>query len=159
LCWNVTGYLVGGIAGYIPFGGNKFSDSYSSCILNAGSSGGGLSGGNIWVGEDEIDNFYWLNVTDKASNCYSSGNVGCTAVNSESYFFNYSKSPYTSWDFVNVWNNSNDGSYYPTLLGLPAYENILIIFLIFNLFLQLQKMVLVLLILLLQLIQQFPKKI
>ncbi len=104
---NVTGmYYVGGLigTGYVA----SIDGSYSTGNVNGTTNKGGLIGR---LSSSTLTNNYWNNLTTNPSICYS-GTIGiseCTAIqNNESYFYNSSNEPMTSWDFVNTWQENED---------------------------------------------------
>ncbi|GEM_PF-2018783 len=111
---NVIGNIeTGGFAGYMA---NEaiLSNSYSTGNVTGTVTTGGLVG--LLRSDATLIDSYWLNHTgDDAIDCHSAGNVNCTAEPLESYFFDYSNEPEASWDFTNIWNDSNDGVNYPIL--------------------------------------------
>ncbi len=100
----------------------------SSSYATGSISSAGARGIAVNLNSGSVQNAHWVNHTgDDAKFCYvldgDYENTGCTAVSSGSYFFDYSHSPMNSWDFTDIWNDSNEGSYYPTLqvlsMGCP----------------------------------------
>ena len=82
--------------------------------LSNGIGVGGLLGTD-YSGSGSINSSYWHNFSGNPSKCtgYPAGNTGCTANDTESYFYSSSNAPMTIWDFNNIWQeNTND---YPNL--------------------------------------------
>ncbi len=109
---------IGGFVGSLQ--GMTISNSFSigNVTISSGTSGGFL--GSLSSGS--LSNVYWFDTPgDNATNCYSTGNTGCTIKNSTvgglSYFYNSSNAPLTSWSFANTWKTVS-GSY-PILKWQP----------------------------------------
>ncbi|MBW2965753.1 hypothetical protein KY342_01465 [Candidatus Woesearchaeota archaeon] len=114
---NVTGSnYIGGLVGTANFG--EVVNSFATGNITGSFDVGGLIGNNSGT----LTNSYWNNHTGNPDNCTGNqGNPsGCNAVqDNESYFYNSTNPPMTSWDFVNVWQeNIND---YPSF-NISVYE-------------------------------------
>ncbi|MFH1412586.1 MAG: GLUG motif-containing protein [bacterium] len=58
-----------------------------------------------------IINSYWVYHDDDSKNCVfnSSGNIDCTAIDSQDYFYKTTiKPPLNKWDFLNLWETTDD---------------------------------------------------
>ncbi len=106
---------VGGFAGYM----------YDECFIYNSFSTGDVTGTGNRVGgfagymNSILTNVYWYN-RSQSLDCYSGGNENCTAIDTESYFFDYDNEPMlltagTGWDFVNIWDDVYNGANYPSL--------------------------------------------
>ncbi|MBW2981341.1 hypothetical protein KY343_00545 [Candidatus Woesearchaeota archaeon] len=112
---TATGGRVGGLVGDL---GGTITDSFSTGIVSGvenSSSGYGVGGlvGSASL-SSSITSSYWYNFTGNPSKCVGYGsNAGCTAIDTESYFYSSSNAPMTNWNFIDNWQeNTND---YPTL--------------------------------------------
>jgi len=149
---NVNGVdYVGGLVGS---GSTIINNSYATGNINGSDKVGGLAGnahgvvnsysvgevaGNNYVGglvgskgNSNITNSYWNSNSDNPSWCWSNdtGNysTGCTAVSDdETYFYDVSNVPMSSWDFVSVWDNVCNPGNFPVLQlqGLIVCESLL----------------------------------
>jgi len=113
-------YFVGNVTG-----GGASGLASSAAMINAINSfatgnitGTGSLFADVFMGT--LTNMYWNNVSGGPTNCYSSGNTGCIAIqNNEDYFKGdndphaQGREPFLSWDFDNVWSEVNRD--YPVL--------------------------------------------
>jgi len=115
---NVSGnHYVGGFAGSAGYNSINFDSCFSAGIITVtkptGYSGGFCGANNSWVSSS-----YWNDLGDNATrNCYYSGNSGCIKVSTTfagdlTHFYSSANAPMSSWDFVEVWRESDT---YPVL--------------------------------------------
>jgi len=106
---------VGGFAGYM----------YDECFIYNSFSTGDVTGTGNRVGgfagymNSILTNIYWYNESSSLD-CYDGGNENCTAIDAESYFFDYDNEPMlltagTGWDFIDVWSDYYNAVNYVTL--------------------------------------------
>jgi len=105
---------IGGFAGY---GGNaNIDNSYSTGNVSGSSNVGGFVGDSTSA---NIGNSFWNNHTGNPGVCVGTGvptSEDCTAVtDDEAYFYDVSNEPMDVWDFVSVWDDVWDLSYFPPL--------------------------------------------
>lgn len=103
---------VGGLVGFFEDG--SISNSYSTGSVFGNNTLGGLVGNFM---SNTITNSFWYDHANNPDNCYFDGNVGCTSIDNEEYFYNISNYPMDLWDFDNIWSDENNGVAYPVLIG------------------------------------------
>jgi hypothetical protein len=111
---SVTGDGAGGLIGLLNVGGTA-NNSWSTSTLSGTTYEGGLIGRFISA---TITNSYWFSGT---SNCYEGGDTGCTKASGITDFYDIAYDVYDSteptWDFTDLWKDSNNGTGYPPLVG------------------------------------------
>ena len=121
-------YATGNVDGYFAVGGFAGSnyaayDSSSTSIIRDSYSTGSVSGAGQYIGSfigyqssSWAKNYdcYWNNHAGNPGSCVREDNgvtSNCVSISdNESYFYSYIGNPMSSWDFTNIWSDSNEFS-------------------------------------------------
>ncbi|MFA6227380.1 MAG: hypothetical protein WC631_02810 [Candidatus Paceibacterota bacterium] len=92
-----------GCGGLVGHHFQTIQNSFATGAINCSGSIGGISNYDA-----TITNTYWYdNIGDGATNCYSGGDTGCTKINDDngglSYFYSSLNAPMNAWNFTDTW--------------------------------------------------------
>lgn len=105
----IVGSISGGIYGFPGF--NTVENSFATGNIASGwTTAGGLFGATDLIETVTKINIYWNNHTLNPDWCYFFGDSGCNAIqDNEAYFYDITNEPMASWDFENVWCETENG--------------------------------------------------
>ncbi|MDD3083415.1 MAG: GLUG motif-containing protein [Candidatus ainarchaeum sp.] len=108
---NDISWFAGGLIG-IQYETGTIENAYATGNVTGDNSVGGLVG----FSSGTITNSYWDTILSGQSNCYRDGNIGCTSTtNNETYYYNSSNSPLSSWTWGIDGNWTTRDNNYPIL--------------------------------------------